>query len=294
MRVEQVKELPARKQFLYWIKERHQIYLKRRKGLPKPWTDDEVLQNYFFTCPYRENDKTTRWFADNIRDERNEFASVLMATVIFRWFNYIPTGELLIKHNLLDRWNSTRAVEVLKDQEKIFTGAFMIKAGNGPPGSKLPSVCNAINPLWADQRGLCNLMRKQRTLEAAHTAIKQYKHLGGFMAYEIVSDLRWTYLLRDAKDINTWCNVGPGALRGMQRFYGLPVDLRGSREQGGTPKLPPDWKDKMVEVLQFMQRNLTTMPPFEMREAEHCLCEFDKYQRALLNQGKMKRKYKGV
>ena len=34
-------------------------------------------------------------------------------------------------------------------------------------------------------------------------------------------------------------------------------------------------------------------PPFELREIEHSLCEFDKYERIRLGQGRPKQKYKG-
>jgi hypothetical protein len=34
------------------------------------------------------------------------------------------------------------------------------------------------------------------------------------------------------------------------------------------------------------------MPPFEMREVEHSLCESDKYVRPLLGDEKSKRKYR--
>ena len=59
MKVSLVRKLSPTEQFLYWFKERHQIYLKRQRGEPPPWTDDEVLQSYYFTNPYREHDKTT-------------------------------------------------------------------------------------------------------------------------------------------------------------------------------------------------------------------------------------------
>lgn len=293
--MEMVRAMSPQERFLYWIKERYLLGKRREAGLPKPWTKDTVLQNYWFTWPYREMDRTTVWFREHIRDPLKRMPSVLMATVIFRWFNYIPTGELLVNQDLLRNWDSDRAIRLLRNQGKIFTGAYMIKAGNGPPGSKLPSVCKAIDPLWKDQNKLIKICLKENTLQAAHAALKQYKHLGGFMSYEIVCDLRYTYLLENATDVDTWCNIGPGALRGLQRLKGLPVDLRGSRAQGGTPKLPRDWQESMQSILALVRKELgPTMPRFEMREVEHSLCEDDKYERALFSQGKMKRKYNGI
>jgi hypothetical protein len=42
--------------------------------------------------------------------------------------------------------------------------------------------------------------------------------LGPFLAYEIVTDLRFTALLENAPDIMTWANPGPGAKRGITRL----------------------------------------------------------------------------
>ena len=155
---EKVAKLKPVDRFLYWIKERHSIYLKRQAGKPKPWTDDEVLQRYFFTNPYRENDKTTVWFRENIREPLRNKPEVLFATIAFRWFNRISTGELLQSHRLLTHWQQAKAVRVLEkargDGLTVFTGAYMIKAGNGPKGCKIGNVCNAITNIWKQRKRL--------------------------------------------------------------------------------------------------------------------------------------------
>ncbi len=87
-----VLKLTPTDRFLYWVRERHAITLRREAGAAKPWTDDEVLQNYFFTSPYRERDKTTTWFRTHVRDPLRDDPAVILATTIFRWFNHIPTG----------------------------------------------------------------------------------------------------------------------------------------------------------------------------------------------------------
>ena len=83
--------------FFWWIEERHRIFLSKEAGLPRgKWTDDEILKTYRFTNPFRENDKTTVWFRENMREPLKDSPEVLMATVIFRWFNLIETGLSLI------------------------------------------------------------------------------------------------------------------------------------------------------------------------------------------------------
>ena len=285
MRIKGVAKLTPQERFLYWIKERHSIYLKRKVGKPKPWTDDEVLQSYFFTNPYRENDKTTVWFRENIRDPLRDKPEVLMATVIFRWFNRISTGQALVEHKLLKDWRKNFATRMIRRlSPPVFTGAFMIKAGNGPKGCKIPNVCNAIDTVWKQRKRLVQVCKDNCRLEVLWQELKQFPHLGGFMSYEIVCDLRYTYLLEKATDVNIWCNIGPGAKRGLNRFLGRHV-------HDTVPK--DEWQFQTDALLRSV-RKLQSRPRVEMREIEHSLCEWDKYERARLGSGKLKRRYKGI
>ena len=45
--------------FWYWINERQRIYDMRAAGQAKPWTKDEILQQYKFTNAFRQLDRGT-------------------------------------------------------------------------------------------------------------------------------------------------------------------------------------------------------------------------------------------
>lgn len=292
MHTDLVRKLDPLDKFLYWIKERHQIHLKRQAGLPKPWTDDSVLKSYFFTNPYRENDKTTVWFRENIREPLNGNDVVLFTTVAFRWFNLIETGEMLQSVGLFINWREDLAVKILNGvwnggKTPVFTGAYMIKAGNGEKGCKIPNVCKSITRIWNARATLVENCRKHRSLRRLWEALCKFPNLGGFMSYEIVCDLRYTHLLQYAVDVDTWGNPGPGAMRGLARLKGHSITDR----QESLKKLVRDPIKDMVALLPIVRRRLYWMPKFELREIEHSLCEYDKYCRALEGTGRMKRKY---
>lgn len=299
--------------FIHWITERHNIYLRRLAGQEKPWTEDKVLQRYFFTNPYRENDKVTVWFRENIRDpladpDYEDPRSLPWATVAFRWFNYIPTGELLNANNLFDGWDNTLACRLLHERERngkqIFTGAYMIKIENGR--SKIDSACDQITKLWDRRANFHESLRHCITLEHGHRIVSRIPFIGPFMAYEIITDLRHTPMFDKATDIMTWCNIGPGAIRGLYRLTHQDDEAPPMRSLSSSPKKNLPVMQQMLERVNLMllrtqyDQSISgkvvqyKYPQFEMRDLEHSLCEFDKFERARLNQGTMKRKYAGT
>jgi hypothetical protein len=317
MRTAEVKKLKPLDQFLYWMRERHNVYLRRRAGAPKPWTDDEVLQSYFFTHPYRELDKVTVWFRENIREPLRNDRRVLFATVCFRWFNLPETGLVLMGNkqprlaqgrlinpggSLLYDWDCDEVMKRLgavRDKGgQVFTGAFMI---NSPPGSpKLEAIVERVNNVWEGREELLEKIAPDgpsstyqgvsNALRYAHECLTKFPGLGGFMAYEVVCDLRYTYLLEKAPDKLTWCNPGPGCIRGIYRLRGMDFP-KGNNST--SPPRPRDAMEYLQELLAIARRKLVGMPPLEMREIEHSLCEYDKYSRALEGDGKLKRRYNG-
>lgn len=313
MLLSEVAKLEPLGRFLYWIKERHRIYGCRLAGRPKPWTDDEVLQRYFFTNPYRENDKTTEWFRKNVRDPLRDDPAVLFATVCFRWFNWIPTGKLLMSvkdakeswifpgtarggFGLLTDWDLEAAVEHLtayRDSgNQVFTGAFNI-SNSGSTKPKINRVCeDYVGPAWQAcgpggwirEELLRGAYECKSGMQSAHELLRTLPGLGGsgFMAYEVVCDLRYTMYLDHAADKETWSNPGPGARRGLNRLLG--------RELSAPCK---DYPLESGKLLAVAKTELADLPLLEMREIEHSLCEWDKYERARLRDGHMKRRYVG-
>jgi len=298
MKISRAKKLNPMERFLYWITERYSIYLRKENGESKPWTDDTILQSCYFTNAYREHDKTTVWFRENVRDPTRDMLEVLMATVIFRWFNKIETGELLLHNKLLTSWNEAKATRLIRELNKVqpvFTSAFMVKAGNGPPGCKVPNVCKAITAVWKERHRLLRVCEEDCRLQALWAELCKFNHLGGFMSYEVVCDLRYTGLLDKAIDINTWTNLGPGAARGLQRIQGLPIKIARTGVKDTRPKPPNDWLGRLIYLRRVINRKLKgKVPRFELREVEHSLCELDKYERVLFGQGRSKRKYNGT
>lgn len=276
-------------------RERYRIKLQRDVKAPPPWTADPILANWRFCNVFREDDAVTRWFRENVREPLNRSMGpgALFATIAFRWFNCIATGEALKESLLKDEWGpkQERLLLARRDAgETIFTGAFII---NSEPGKgKLESVleCLRVARTLVQETIRAQDLAPLESLQACHAWLQQVPRLGRFMAYEIVSDLRHTFLLDDAHDILTWASAGPGCARGLSWTW------TGDHEElgYGSDKAQVVLNERMQQIVEASRSARfwpQEWPAWEMREAEHWACEVWKYINARDNGGRMKVRY---
>jgi len=306
-----------------FMKARHDIYLDRKAGKPGPWTADPVLRDGRFCNIFRELDTVTIWIDQNIRQPYADHPHLWFMLAIARYINWPDTLRYLMDEAEPGTWPDEEGFEpakltkALEDYaaagNKVYTGAYMIRAESDPSKewyswTKHRYIAEIVlGRLWEDreewQRMLettPGVLRAFNRLETVWEKFQQRRYIGWgpFMAYEVVTDLRHTRYLRNAPDIWTWANAGPGAIRGLNRLYG--------RDLAAKPR-PEQTNAEMIELMQELNAldargfNETFGPPqlgsphvgprFEARDIEHTLCEFDKYERVRLNEGKMRSKY---
>jgi len=276
-----------------WINERHAIYLRRAAGQPPPWTVDPILREYRFTNVFRELDAVTVWIRENIREPFADHPDLWFMMAIARQINWPETLQELIDCGVWPEksWSWEHFRDVMRDRsargEKVYTGAYMLRGPiqGDPSGSQDKpnyTALRVLEPVWADRVKLRPWMKLR--LQDACAALEAYHGWGGFLAYEVATDLRhcpgW---LDKAPDIMTWANPGPGALRGLNRLYGRPVKQALNREQAIT--------EMQLLLLMSLLYLGSHVPALEMRDIEHSLCECDKYLRVKLGEGRPRAKY---
>lgn len=308
--------------FFDYAREREAVRLRRADGQKRPWTDDPIIDTYRFCNVYREDDATTIWFRTWVRDLYDNSPEVLLATVLFRWFNRITTGDAIFRQLgdytpdgkgsirtafgqfLVDGRTDSIKEAVLRYCGKgpYVTGAYIIKTPDGM--NKLDGVLWCVDQFNTQQKMLAEKKHEglvgwrdaaawmldspgRVSLEQVWSWLKEFPFLGDFMAYEIVTDLRHTALLNKAPDIYTWANPGPGAMRGLNRLHGRDLDKKQQKYL---------YICEMRKLLELAQGDFAyAWPkganPIEMRDIEHTLCEFDKYERVRLGQGRPRGTY---
>jgi alpha-glutamyl/putrescinyl thymine pyrophosphorylase clade 1 len=271
---------------LHWIKEREAIRLRRAAGESRPWTKDPILAEWSFCNVRREHDRVTRWIATNWREPHADDPDLWFGMAVARFVNWPDTlAELAWP---VVRWDA----EIFKDLlghrqargDKVFGDAYNIPNG-GKTTPKVTHVADAIlTPLWAGR--LILRPKSGEKLAAFHGRLMGRPYLGSFYAAQIVADMKQVLPLKDAEDWSTFAASGPGSRRGLNRLLGRPIDN-------------PWSKDDYAWRLALRRLHETITPELEQigigrlcaQDLQNCLCEFDKYERMRLGEGKPKRRY---
>jgi hypothetical protein len=281
--------------YFWWINERHRIYLARLDNKPWPWTKDEVLQNYKFTNVFRELDTGTIWLRENWRNPYADHGELFFNICVYRVFNWWATAEVI---GYQEEWDpegtEAKLRELRKNDIRIFTNAHMMTATLG--GDRITqTVWKILDPLWSLVVDVEPVQGD--TLQSAFTRLLKHpdiKGIGPFLSYEIVTDCRHTRYLGNADDIMTWANPGPGAMRGINRIHGKPIGWNEDKTYFHSRRqFPPDYYVEFMQYLLEISPGYLEdhVPSLEMRDIEHCLCEFDKYERATKGEGRPRLKF---
>jgi len=263
-------------QFMAFIRERHNVYLRRAAGDLPPWTEDPMIREYKFTNIYRELDYTTIWCKNHVRDKSylNEFDQAL-SILAFRFFNRVETGKAMFDSGAWTHYLHHGKIDIVKKciQKQrgagpVTTGAYIIKTVNG-----LNKLDGALWAIEAGRKTIQELVDVQPELLAqAHKILLKAPYLGSFMAAQLVADMKYTPLLEACHDWHTWAASGPGSLRGMNILIDRPVD---------TPWREADWLSEVLKLrlkITPMFLNLNWEIP-HAQDVQNMLCEFSKYKR---------------
>lgn len=279
---------------LRFMKARHAIYLKRAEGAPKPWTRDPILQSYRFCNVYRELDTVTVWIRENIRAPYADHSNLWFMLAMARQINWPDTLQEIMDEGAWPRarydWERVRKIMLARQArgDQLYTGAYMLNAhGTKPDDPKDKAFFTTklvLDSVWQN-RNIIGTAFQERFMREAWSSLLPHHGWGPFTAYEVVCDARHTRYGERWCDINAWANPGPGAKRGLNRLAGRPLKFPVKEAQA---------VEEMRHLLSVIGPKWPHKPALELREIEHSLCEFDKYERVRLGEGRPRSTYPGV
>ena len=267
-----------------FIEERHKIYELKSDGVQKPWTDDPILRSYRFCNVYRQLDTETQWVYNNW-GLPNEFdLDYWFACAVFRLTNWHETAEEL---GYPVPWNKAKFIRTLQRRkdggEKVYSGAYTIST-NGVAMEKHLYLAEQLSKLWKNRKLIRYIHGEP--LREFHTRLKQYPCMGDFMAAQVVADMKQVGEAATAPDKLTFASPGPGSKRGLNRVCGRHPD---------TPWRADSWLFMLTELHARIKSRIKAahMPFLDAQDLQNCLCEFDKYERVRLGEGRPRSKYNG-
>lgn len=272
------------------MRKREAIRQKRLQDLPPPWTKDPILQEYKFTNVKREHDKTTQFLIKNFYKPNKDkpFPEILWNAAMFRYFGTMLWAERA-------GWQSAPDFDYLAhvahhnmlNGNKIFTGAYMV-TNAGLKGPKQDVILyKMLAPLWDAAVKITADAYRANSWRVLIEGLREQPGFGGsgFMAKEVALDTMFTNMWEQLPaDFNEWCPLGPGARRGINRLCGRDKDAKINEEEA---------IQKMLHI--FSKRDQywpDDYPELVLHDIQFQLCEFDKYERVRLGEGRPRNKYR--
>lgn len=270
----------AVKRFLYFIKERDLIYVRRMEGLPKPWTKDKILRKYKFCNVYRERDTVTIWISQNWRSTNLDDPDLWFAMAVARLVNW-PDSLQEIGYPV--PWNPIKFKKVMINRElageQIYSGAYMIST-HGVKMKKSTYLADcALTPMWKDRNRVRPVLG--RPFQEFHQRLIKCRDLGSFMSGQIIADIKYARPYSNTPDWWTFAASGPGSRRGLNRIMGFEID---------RPWKEVNWHEDLMGLYSVVRKEEWLM---HAQDLQNCLCEFDKYERVRLGEGRPKSLYDG-
>ena len=304
-----------KKQFFRTAFLRHQIYVLKELGIPKPWTDNIIFQSYRFCNVFRYLDKTSVWIIENAIKPNEDNPELWKTIIMCRYISRIDTLKILKEGDCLigNQLKAYRFLRLMQNQkQKIFTNAFIVNSKvPGGWSDKVTYLFTLINEIQKNLDFDPDLYYyKRRYMKDLYNHFYLLPGVANFMAYQYTVDFTYSErYLKKAEDKNTWVSLGLGAVRGMNRL------LSGEASRDKIPnanelacELLGEWREYIYDHLQEWIKStqhksnkegslpdliiIDMFEPFkyvDLRDVQHWLCEYDKYCRG----GSKKRRYPG-
>ena len=286
--LDHIKKMTPFERLVYWIKEREEIRLKKENGWPLPWTEDPILRTYRFCNVVRMEDKVSKWLLNHWYKPYFDHHNMLVACTLARHFNnpgalqYI-TAQVFGEKQGIPNYKPDVIKKTLRhvkeNGQTVFSGAYMIH-GVGTM-DKIGMVVDMVCQPLIDNPPVLNTNSVQECVE---TLVEGYWGFSSFLAGQVVADLVWA-IKGTWTDKHTWAPVGPGSRKGMYRLLEQYSPMKQEEFTGHLNNL-------ITKLKEVLPRELSDR--MVAQDTQSTLCEFDKYERTLLGEGKPKQKYNGM
>jgi hypothetical protein len=268
----------------YWrfAVERQEIFFRRLRGDPSPWTVDPVLREHKFTNAYRASDRVSQYLIQRVIYRRDySLRDAVLRILLFKFFNKIETWEFL-EEALGEVIESTFSVNridglltrALDAGASIYSAAYIMPSG--PVSIRKPRKHLMHLELLADllHRALPERLAAANSMAEAYELLVSLPSIGPFLAYQFATDLN--YSTHFALSEMEFVMPGPGARDGIRKCF----TSLGDYSEADVIRWVADRQSE-----EFAARGLTFKSlwgrPLQLIDCQNLFCEVDKYSRVV-------------
>lgn len=277
----------------YWkfAEKRQDVFFKRIRNDPPPWSDDPILNTYKFCNTYRASDRVSQYLIKNVIYMGSQVEEeIIFRILLFKIFNKIETweyleeklGEITLLQFNFDVYANLLQIR-LNSGYPIYSNAYMSCANKAFGFDKKHlNHLTLIQKMNQNDKIAANIVRAKNLEEVFHT-LRNYPLIGNFMAYQLTIDINYSEVINFSE--NSFTIAGPGAERGIKKCF---FD---TKSKSNTYII--NWMTENQE-LQFQRLGINFQSLWG--RSLHCIdcqglfCETDKYSRVKFPELKSNRK----
>lgn len=280
--------------------ERQNIFFNKINCMTKPWTSDNILNEYKFCNAYRASDRVSQYLISNaIYSGIQKDEEVILRILLFKLFNKIETWEYL-KEKLGDITISNFSFEKLdellieysKNGNAIYNNAYMSCATKAYGYERKHENHLALIEQMIFKDNITKKIVNSKTYKEVFEILRVYPLIGDFMAYQLMSDINYSNVINF--DENDFTIAGPGSIRGINKCF----EKKDHKSYEYFIMYMVENQDKEFKRL-GLDFKLLWGRKLHAIDCQNIFCELDKYCRVAhpelkSNRVKIKTKYESV
>ena len=186
-----------------------------------------ILATYRFTNCYRAADRGSQYLIKEVIYRGSQDADeVLFRILLFRCFNRISTGELLVLALGELTWATFHVnrydkalTQAFSRGERIYSAAYVIPSPTFGGLRKHTNHLLLVHHMLGG--GLGDRLEASASMEAAFDVLRDYPGMGNFLAFQLLIDINYSNVI-DFDEMD-FVVPGPGAKDGLRKCFGLGV-----------------------------------------------------------------------
>jgi len=260
--------------------ERQNIFWKRLRGAPGPWTQDPILSNWKFTNTYRVLDRVSQFLVREVINEGEQSTEELFFRILlFKTFNRIETwnllqnklGEVSWKAYKYEHYDSILS-EAMYSGSPIYSMAYVMPSAGTVFGEtrKHQNHLRLIEFMFANK--IPQMIASAKSMKEVFETLLQCPSLGKFLAFQYAIDLNYSDII-DFSEMD-FVVAGPGAKDGISKCFASSNKY--SEEQIielVTTNLKQLFDDANLNFENLFGR------PLQLIDCQNIFCEISKYAR---------------